>query len=150
MQLLLRPRFGLGQSGETDFESGGLPGGTEEYSFEGSGEGAEAELPVDPSTLYAPPGYNQQASVDPVTGRPFNSAQLARSLAAGTVVLTSALTGSAAAAAAAKGCGKYATHQGQCVSVPGGASIIPGVSNQTLMLIGIGLFALIMIGGRKR
>ena len=170
MQLLLRPRFGLGACDEygicdTSEEAvawsadqpptgGYVPGATDVNPVIDPETGlpmvwvtSQPELPPELRNII-PAGQKAGAMKGPVP--PLSSSQLTSAIAAGTVVLSKSLTGAAAGKVCPSG---YATPQGQCVSLAGGgvsAPIIPGVSNQTLLLMGIALFALVMIGGRKR
>jgi hypothetical protein len=170
MQLALRRAYydlgGLGQSGETETEGGGLPTAGFPEVGGGSGEGApyidpETGLPVqfgivtntDPLPTIIPYG----TTGGQMTGKvpPLNASQLASAISAGTVVLAKSLTG-AAGIAAAKCSSGYATPQGACVQIATtaagigtGGQVIPGVSNQTLA-IGVGVLLLFMFMGERR
>jgi hypothetical protein len=81
---------------------------------------------------------------------PLNTNQLAAAIKAGTVVLSKTLGGGGKVCPSG-----YATPQGACVPVQDTAgssqALIPGISNQTLAIVGISLFALVMMsGGRRR
>jgi hypothetical protein len=165
---------GLGQTDESGFEfdwdwiSEGQPNNVTVLQMEGGYAGApigikpveasEGSWVIDPDTLemvgpgtsltipYGQPNGQMTGPVPPLT-----ASQLAQAITAGTVVLTKTLSGPAAVAGGACPSG-YATPQGQCVAVQavqGAKQILPGVSNQTLAIVGIGFAALILMGGKR-
>ena len=152
--------WGLGQSGETDTEGGGLPDMTVSTS---SGE-------VDPSLMYADPGFN----IATAPGELMSPEQIAAEQADARTWLQSigapaALTAAQVAAAVAKGflqptktaaqraaCpGGYVFPNGDCAQVQtaAGAPLIPGIDNKTLLLVAAGLVFFMILsksgGGRR-
>ncbi len=141
---------GLGQSGETETEGGGLPGGTIDFS---SGEVASPFVYTTPWTedtigvTSATP--EEQAAAQSWLAHafdPLNVNRIAQALKAGTIIASKVTP------AGAKVCPSgYAYPNGQCIQTTGTSTqILPGVSNQTLAIVGIGLVALVMIGGGRR
>jgi len=102
--------------------------------------------PQPANTDIIPFGERSGAMTGPVP--PLNTNQLAAAIKAGTVILSKLGAGGKVCPSG------YATPQGACVPVQGSAGagqpLIPGMSNQTLAILGIGLFALVMIGGGRR
>jgi len=161
MQLPLRRAYGwggLGQSGETDTEGGGLPTGSIDFS---SGE-------TDPSAYFPAPGYNigttpgveltpTELAAEQTRARAWLSTlDLPGSLTTGAkVALTAAQiaaglqAGNLKASSTCAG-GYLVAGTGQCVSSPAGAGapLVAGISNQTLA-IGVGVLLLLMFMGRK-
>ena len=176
---------GLGQSGETETEGSGLPGGD--------------VLPDETSVIPAPIDYTQEvgityvrdasnalwtcqdgkccdASNNCMMGAPTNAApiytsaaakvnaddvmrssqtaaNLAKLLNVSTTTLNSLLRSGAVAPAGVlnKSCptGYVYTANGRCAGSAASASIVPGLDNKTLVLIGIGLLGLAFLKGAR-
>lgn len=154
MELALRRSYyGLGDSGEVDVEGVGLPGGLIDTS---SGE-------FDPSAVFAGPGFNigttpgvdltpaelateQSAARDWIAHSfdPTNVSKIAQAVATGALVASHGLN-----AAGHPICTSgYAYPNGQCAQVSG--QLVPGVSNQTLAIVGGVVLVLLLAGGRRR
>jgi hypothetical protein len=143
---------GLGQSGETETEGGGLPGGSIDFS---SGEVASP-------FVYTTPWTDETIGVTSATPEeqaaartwiahafdPLNVNKIAQALRAGTIIA------SRVTPAGAKVCSSgYAYPNGQCIQTTGTSQqLIPGVSNQTLAIVGFAfVVAMVMFrgGGRR-
>lgn len=120
----------------------------------------------DPSLLFPSPGYNittapgaelspadlateQAAARDWISHAfdPTAASRIAQAVASGAIVVSKGLTSSGA-----KICPSgYAYPNGQCIQVAGSQQLIPGIPNQTLVIVGIAFLALVMLkgGGRR-
>ena len=161
MQLALRHGVyggwhGLGQSGETVDEGTGLPTDTG-INFS-SGE-------TDPSLYYPAPG----SELTTIPGTELTPAELATEQAAAQSWLSQygggVLSAAQIAAGIAQGVIRATTTpaqraacpsgamfpNGQCVGLGGGAAapLIAGIPNQTLVILGVGFLALLLLGGGK-
>jgi hypothetical protein len=140
---------GLGQSGETETEGGGLPGGSIDFSS-GEVNPFTYTTPWTPATI----GVTSATPEEQAAARnwlahafdPLAASKIAQALASGVIVVSKGLT-----PGGQKICPSgYAYPNGQCIQVSGSQALIPGISNQTLAIIGIAFFALVMIGGGRR